>query len=170
MGKHSEGTPGSRTVPYNQPIKFFGEPVLIKKQGPERKTPRRRRSRPGGLRAELIALARQLKKVQAAARTLGLFAEDRELLTCPRCGLQEDVAIDGRLIVTVQGDRHCDTGLRFSPVSRRGDWWCCPNCKAVLKEPATDFRADAEMKASRRLAALGGTQPKMKAPRRRRLK
>lgn len=109
--------------PYNQPIKIFGEA----------KAPRRRR--PKNLRAEIIELVRRLKKLQAEARHLGLFAEDRELLSCPNCGLEEDVAIDGRLLVTAEGNRRCDTGLRFARVTKRGGWWRCPNCKSVVKEP-----------------------------------
>lgn len=93
------------------------------------------RSRSKRLSVELISLARKLKKAQAAARKLGLFVEDRELLTCPRCGLQEDVAVDGRLLVTGSGNRRCDTGLRFTQVMKRGGWWRCPSCKSVLKSP-----------------------------------
>ena len=71
------------------------------------------RSRRIKLSAGLIKLVRELKSLKAAARKLGLFAEDRELLTCPRCGLQEDVDIRGMLLVTAPGNRHCDTGLRL---------------------------------------------------------
>lgn len=140
MGKHFGGRPGSRSEPYNQPIKLYGESVrtrLVDLGGsnPKAKAPRRRR--PKNLRAEIILLVRRLKKLQAAARKLGLFAEDRELLTCPRCRLQEDVAIEGRLLVTLPGNRRCDTGLRFTQVLRRGDWWRCPHCKSVFKAAGT---------------------------------
>ena len=154
------------------------------------------RSRSKRLSVELVSLARKLKKVQAAARKLGLFVEDRELLTCPRCGLEEDVAFDGRLLVTVPGNRRCDTGLRFARATKRGDWWRCPKCKSVLKESVNDlagkrgttldewlaeemrdpeFRrlykaAGVEIKAREKLASMGGSQPDLKAPRRRRLK
>jgi uncharacterized C2H2 Zn-finger protein len=166
------------------------------------------RSRSKRLSVELVSLARKLKKVQAAARKLGLFVEDRELLTCPRCGLEEDVAFDGRLFVTVPGNRRCDTGLRFARVTKRGEWWRCPKCGSVLKESVNDlgespdsaskinkrrkrettleewlaeemrdpeFRrlykaAGDEIKAREKLAALGGSEPKMRAPRRRRLR
>ena len=108
---------------------------------PNMKAPRRRRlSR--DLDARLVELVGQLRKIQAVARKLGLFAEDRELLTCHHCGLQEDIAIDGRLLVTVPGSRRCDTGLRFARVMRRSDWWRCPKCKSALKEPAPDFSAE----------------------------
>ena len=46
----------------------------------------------------LRALAGKLAVLQAEARALGLFANDRELLGCPRCGLLEDVTITGLLI------------------------------------------------------------------------
>ena len=146
MGKNNPDARRDRREPYNQPIKIYGESgpraaaaalrlAALGGTQPKLKAPRRRRSKDLGPR--LIALVRRLKKIQAAARKLGLFVEDRELLTCPRCGLQEDIAIDGRLLVTVSADRHCDTGLRFTRVMRRGDWWRCPNCKSVLKAAGT---------------------------------
>lgn len=92
--------------------------------------------RPEELRTRTLVLLRKLKKALAEARRLGLFVEDRELLACPRCGLQEDVAIDGRLLVTVPGNRKCDTGLRFTRVEKQGNWWRCPHCKSVVKGPA----------------------------------
>ena len=39
----------------------------------------------------LRALATQIVALQKQARALGLFADDRELLTCAKCGLLEDV-------------------------------------------------------------------------------
>lgn len=127
MGKNSADHRRDRHEPYNQPIKIYGVP------DPERKP----RTRAKGLRGELLELVRKIKKFQDIARKLGLFIEDRELLTCPRCGLQEDIAIDGRLLVAAPGNRGCDTGLRFAQVRTRGSWWRCPNCKTVLKEPVS---------------------------------
>ena len=45
--------------------------------------------------AKLRALATEIAALQAKARTLGLFANDRELLECPDCGLMENVAAAG---------------------------------------------------------------------------
>ena len=80
---------------------------------------------------ELAALARRIQSLREEARALGLFAEDRGLLSCPGCGLEEDVTIGGRLITcdgnVAAGD---DLGLRFveSPV---GDF-VCPRCGTLL--------------------------------------
>lgn len=140
MGKNYPDPRRDRREPYNQPIKIFGESArarLAELGGSDAKAVAPRRRRPKDLRAEIIELVRRLKKLQAAARKLGLFAEDRELLTCPRCRLQEDVAIDGRLLVTLPGNRRCDTGLRFTQVLRRGDWWRCPHCRSVFKAAGT---------------------------------
>jgi hypothetical protein len=125
MGKNSADYRRDRHEPFNQPIKIYGVPDPERKPGPRGKV----------LRAELIELVRKIKRFQVIARRLGLFVEDRELLTCPSCGLQEDIAIDGRLLVAAPGNRGCDTGLRFNRVKTRGSWWRCPNCKTVLKEP-----------------------------------
>jgi hypothetical protein len=42
-----------------------------------------------------------------------LFANDRELLACAKCGLQEDVAFRGQLITSHPDSVGEDTGLRF---------------------------------------------------------
>ena len=76
-----------------------------------------------------------LKKTMKAA---GMFTDDRELLECPSCGLQEDVAMGGRLIVTRKGNRKRDTGLRFKELDQKNVWFACPSCKRKIKaaEPA----------------------------------
>ena len=61
----------------------------------------------------LRALAAQAVALQAKARELGLFANDRELLACAKCGLQEDVAFSGQLITSHPDSVGEDTGLRF---------------------------------------------------------
>ncbi len=48
--------------------------------------------------AKLHALATRLAGLQKRAKALGVFANDRELLECPRCGLMEDVTSIGLLI------------------------------------------------------------------------
>lgn len=50
-------------------------------------------------------------------KSLGMFANDRELLECPRCGLMEDVAAGGMFLTVRPTDLGTDTGLRFQ---RRG--------------------------------------------------
>ena len=44
--------------------------------------------------AKLHKLARQLVGLQQRAKALGVFANDRELLECPRCGLLEDRQVE----------------------------------------------------------------------------
>ncbi len=68
-------------------------------------------------------------------KELGLFIEDRELLTCPKCGLQEDVTFSGILEVTMPPHQGEDTGLRFKNVKRRSNFWRCPACKAAFAAP-----------------------------------
>ena len=46
---------------------------------------------------KLLPLFRELAKIRKVAAKLGVFTNERELLTCPKCDLQEDVAITGML-------------------------------------------------------------------------
>lgn len=78
-------------------------------------------------------LAAELVALQAKARALGLFANDRELLECPQCGLQEDVMFSGLLITSYPDSAGEDTGLRFKEMSR--DRFRCPACGATVREP-----------------------------------
>ena len=87
--------------------------------------------------AALHALCEHLQKIYQQAEIAGLFIGDRELLDCTRCGLQEDVLIDGRL-VTHQADAAdaTDSGLRFAAADDGN--FICPQCGAVI---AGDFFA-----------------------------
>ena len=75
----------------------------------------------------LMAMAGQLARLQNEAHKLGIFVNDRELLTCPTCGLMEDVLVDGRL-VTCHEIGGPDTGLRFAAHPRSEDRLVCPEC------------------------------------------
>jgi hypothetical protein len=77
--------------------------------------------------ASVEPLARQLLDVQRQARALGIFVDDRELLTCPKCGLTEDVLSDGRLS-TFYGSPGLDTGLRFVEPTSADGRYTCPRC------------------------------------------
>jgi hypothetical protein len=85
----------------------------------------------------LNALCEQLQKIRQQAENAGLYIDDRELLACTHCGLQEDVLIDGRL-VTHQADAAdaTDSGLRFAAAEDGG--FVCPQCGAMI---AGDFFA-----------------------------
>ena len=84
-------------------------------------------ARVDGLAERILLLARELKALQDQARALGLFPNDREPLTCPHCGLAEDVLADGRLITSYEIGGP-DTGMRFiEPESDDGPF-TCPGC------------------------------------------
>jgi len=85
---------------------------------------------------KLHALANRLAGLQKRAKALGVFANDRELLKCPRCGLMEDVTSTGLLITcraTALGE---DTGLRF--VQLADDIFRCPSCAQRVETPAAE--------------------------------
>jgi hypothetical protein len=70
-------------------------------------------------------LIRQLQAAQDQARRLGLFPNDRDLLSCPNCGLAEDVLV-GRQFVTNVGPGQPDTGLRFIEPTADDSAFLCP--------------------------------------------
>lgn len=80
---------------------------------------------------ELLAVAQQLSELHERARELGIFIDDRELLNCVSCGLQEDITIEGRLIT--HDSEFVDlsnSGLRFQQLD--DGRFCCPRCGAHL--------------------------------------
>lgn len=87
------------------------------------------------LSSDLMPLVAKLKELQSQATALGIFANNRELLACPDCGLQEDVAIDGRLITCRDQAPGMDTGLRFA--AHDSPSFCCPVCHQVAIEQAS---------------------------------
>lgn len=59
----------------------------------------------------------------------GLFMADRQLHTCPSCGLTEDTLVNGVLVTYWQVQDHApqpDTGLRFVEVDELH--LACPSC------------------------------------------
>ncbi len=82
--------------------------------------------------APLVGLFRQLQQLQAQAKALGIFTDERNLLTCPTCGLFEDVTFDGFLITSRTFSKEpLDTGLRFREIAP--DTYCCPSCQAEVQ-------------------------------------
>ena len=77
-------------------------------------------------------LAEQLERIHQLAASHGIFTHDRELLTCPECGLVEDVTSDG-ILITYNRRRNnlVDTGLRFVEIEE--GIFRCPVCRAKLK-------------------------------------
>lgn len=83
------------------------------------------------------AVVAQFQALRRQGEALGLFMEDRDLLECPSCGLQEDVAADGRLITH---DRETpdapDTWLRFTELP--DGQFACPRCHTVIVGNGSD--------------------------------
>jgi len=78
---------------------------------------------------DISRFAASIKKLETQAKKMGIFMNDRELSEC-KCGFQEDVASDGRLITYKKGDKVKDTGLRFRKTA--GAKYVCPVCKSVV--------------------------------------
>ena len=81
-----------------------------------------------GLAKTLVDLVRRLRDVQTSAREHGIFIADREPVTCPRCGLLEDVLVDGRLITCRPDSFGRDTGLRFAEDPYDPGSFTCAEC------------------------------------------
>ena len=73
-------------------------------------------------------LAEVITELRARMKAAGPFPNDRELLDCPKCKLEEDVTIEGMLITCRSDSPGVDTNLRFQPLDDREDWWVCPAC------------------------------------------
>jgi uncharacterized C2H2 Zn-finger protein len=94
------------------------------------------------------ALATEIAALQAKARALGLFANDRELLECPVCGLMENVACGGRLFTCRPESLDDDTGLRF--VALAGNHFQCPSCGATVSDTDSNHSGTNEAKGAKR--------------------
>lgn len=81
-------------------------------------------------RNNIRELAARLFAVQEQARSLGLFAGDRELLECRKCGLLEDVTATGQLITCRSPTLGADIGLRFQELSQ--DRFRNPVCRSMV--------------------------------------
>jgi len=80
---------------------------------------------------DLIELCGELHHLKQQAKSLGLFADERELLACSECGLQEDVLADGRLVTYLEGHTNPqDSGLRFTETDE--GIFACPQCGASI--------------------------------------
>lgn len=71
-------------------------------------------------------------ETQKIAEQYGLFLNHRALLEC-QCGLEEDVTMEGKLIVCRKGAEGVDVGLRFPEPNIRGKSRC-PGCGRVVVE------------------------------------
>jgi predicted RNA-binding Zn-ribbon protein involved in translation (DUF1610 family) len=95
---------------------------------------------------DLIELFHHLEKVKQQAQVLGLFTDDREFLTCPSCGLMEDVTAEGLLVTYPQDSQNTeDTGLRFRQLDTES--FQCPACGATCHVPTDEeFQSEIEQK------------------------
>jgi predicted RNA-binding Zn-ribbon protein involved in translation (DUF1610 family) len=84
------------------------------------------------------AIARRLGDLQTQARALGIFTNDRDLLTCPKCGLIEDVLVDGRLVTYHEECNSEDTGLRFAESAPESGRFTCPECGSKVDALAAE--------------------------------
>ena len=98
--------------------------------------------------AKLHSLATRLADLQNRAKALGVFANDRELLECPRCGRQEDVTSTGLLIACRAAALGEDTGLRFVPLA--DNIFPCPSCAQRVEAPAAELEKPRKQLESRK--------------------
>ena len=84
---------------------------------------------------EIRALARRIREVKEQQRLGGLFCEDREPLSGPRCGLEEDITSEGFLIVSSRSNSGVDTRLRFSVVGVEKGRYRCTGCGKEVAVP-----------------------------------
>lgn len=81
--------------------------------------------------ADLVDLCKELHRMKQQAEMLGIFTDDRELLMCPKCGLQEDVQADGRLMTFNKDTQDfSDSGLRFADTGKGR--FSCPRCQTLI--------------------------------------
>ena len=83
-------------------------------------------------RNNIRELATRIVALQAKARAVGLFTNDRELIECRKCGLLEDVIITGQLITCHSSTLGQDTGLRFEELPQ--DRFRCPACGSIIRQ------------------------------------
>lgn len=85
---------------------------------------------------ELRSLCESLVQIREEAKALGIFVEDREILSCSICNFMEDVLIDGRLVTYISTKevpfKKEDSGLRFKEISLFE--FECPVCGNVVIE------------------------------------
>lgn len=90
----------------------------------------------GSLIAVIAPLAKQIAAIQQQMHALGIFANDRELLDCPQCGLREDLLVSGQLVTYRKPDFHQDTGLRFEELTPSA--FRCPSCGETVRAPLAE--------------------------------
>ena len=82
---------------------------------------------------QIKPLAEQLQALKEQAERLGVFTDDREFLECTKCELEEDVTVDGFLIVCKKSVPDTDTGLQFTKDVESKGKYLCPVCGKPAK-------------------------------------
>ena len=85
---------------------------------------------------KLDALAAQLVGLRKRTKALGVFANDRELMRCPRCGLLEDVTSTG-LLITCRAAALGEAGVCVVPLA--DDVFRCRSCAQRVEVPAAEI-------------------------------
>jgi hypothetical protein len=85
--------------------------------------------------SKIHILAKKIAQIKEQQRRQGFFCHDRELLSCSRCRLEEDVTGEGYLIVAKSANPGVDTRLRFSAVDEEKGLYRCPGCGKEVRIP-----------------------------------
>jgi hypothetical protein len=84
----------------------------------------------------LYSMTEAINELNLNLTVLGIFDHSRELLSCPACGLFEELSAKGRLITAESDYPGIDTGLRF--VKTEESEWECPDCGHLCSENNSD--------------------------------
>ena len=80
----------------------------------------------------LYSMSEAINELNLHLPTLGGFDHSRELLSCPACGMFEDLTDKGKLITAEADYPADDTGLRFTKIDE--GVWECPDCGHLCRE------------------------------------
>lgn len=84
-------------------------------------------------------IMKKIAELNAKAKKFGIFTDNRELAECPKCGLMEDIGIDGRLFTAFKSTPRENAGLEFKESGKKGNRFYCPNCGKVIILKETDL-------------------------------
>jgi hypothetical protein len=103
----------------------------------------------------LYQLVLEVQAIHTRAEALGMFIDDRELLTCNQCSLTEDVSFESKLYTYFRPNEtniltgeslpeefvlSVDTGLRFEQITPAQ--FRCPSCGNLIDVPPDPFEIE----------------------------